>query len=296
MVWSPAPAKVNLFLDILRRREDGFHDLHSVFLAVDLADRVELEFLGATPRGAGAPLPREITLSGPFSEGVPATEENLAARALSLFEDHLGRRLPPARLHVEKNIPSGAGLGGGSSDAAAVLLLANQLTGSILSYDALEALAARLGSDCAFFIRRGAAEATGRGENLRPFPSRELALLILMPSFSISTAAAYARLDPRAMGPRSDVEGLRRWMAGEASAPPRLLNHFEEALDGMYPELLLMRGFLRDHGAFIARLSGSGSATFGIFPDIETRDAAIAHVPANWRAFPARPAPSPPAG
>lgn len=285
MAEIDAPAKVNLFLDILRRRADGYHDLHTVFLAIDLADRVELVPCGEEPRPGGAPLLREVVVSGPQGKGVPAGGGNLAARALVLFEEATGRRLPSLRLRLHKEIPSGAGLGGGSSDAAASLLLANALLGHPLEREALEGLAARLGSDCPFFLLGGAAEATGRGEALAPFPARDLALLLILPAFSIATPAAYARLDPRALGPRSDVEGLRRWMRGESAVLPALHNHFEEALDPLHPELPWIRRFLLEHGALFARLSGSGSATFGVFPDAGSRDEALRHVPDPWRAL-----------
>lgn len=259
-----APAKINLFLDILRRRPDGFHDLHTAFLAVDLCDRITID-----------PAPAwSLEIGGPCAAGIPTDETNLCLRAVRILEQHCGRPLAPHRICLTKHIPSGAGLGGGSSDAATVLALLNRGLELGLDQRALLALAARLGSDCAFFVEGGAAEATGRGERLEPLPARSASILIVWPRFAISTREAYAALRAEMLGPRSDVAALRRWLFGHSDKIGDQRNTFEEALEPAYPLLRRLRMGLKSHGAVLARLSGSGSAVFGIFSRTAERDAA----------------------
>ncbi|MCC5875283.1 MAG: 4-(cytidine 5'-diphospho)-2-C-methyl-D-erythritol kinase, partial [Candidatus Sumerlaeia bacterium] len=277
-----SPAKINLHLDILNRRADGFHDLDTIFLAIDLADRLSISAPSQDPRPGEEPLVASFEVTGPHGAGVPTTAENLIWRAFQLFEEETGRRLPSLKVHLHKNIPHGAGLGGGSSNAAAALHLANKISGIRLGIGELEVLAARLGSDCAFFIRGGAARGTGRGEVLTPLPVPELPLLLVVPDFSISTAHAYGSLRPDHLGRRTDCDRVLTWMQ-QGGTPPPLYNSFEDALHGDHPTLADIRRFLTNNGALTARLSGSGSATFAIFPDLTTRDAAHEGLPGQWK-------------
>jgi 4-diphosphocytidyl-2-C-methyl-D-erythritol kinase len=258
-VLELAPAKINLFLDVLRRRDDGYHDLRTLFVELDWADELSLE------AEEGACAVRELRVDGPFADGVPRDERNLVWRALALFLRETSAPLSFA-VRLTKNIPHGAGLGAGSSDAAAALRGANRLAGDPLSPDQLVALAAQIGSDCAFFVRGGAALAEGRGELLEALPlGRQCAVLIVKPPFPVETRIAYGALRPEHLGEWSDAEGARRWIAGEAPLPTKLGNSFEAALYPTHRELEIIRTHLSEAGAFVARLSGSGSASFGLF-------------------------------
>lgn len=268
-----APAKVNLFLDVIARRDDGYHELKTAFLAVDLCDMIRVE------EGEAG-----FFVEGPFADSAPATEENLVYTALRELEAEAGRGFPPLSIHLVKNIPVFAGLGGGSSDAAAMIRLLDKMFVLGLGEERLMRVAARVGSDCAFFIRPGVAMARGRGEVLSPLLERDFAILILLPAFTVSTREAYASLRPEMLGERSDAEGLVRWLEGGA-LEARLYNTFEAGLAERYPELAEMRLWLERQGAVLARLSGSGSATFGVFTDKEKRDRACRNVPGGWRGF-----------
>jgi 4-diphosphocytidyl-2-C-methyl-D-erythritol kinase len=177
-----APAKINLRLQILGRREDGFHEVATRMCLISLADEVRLE-----PRRDGKV---RLTCSDPT---VPRDESNLALRALRSFEAATGIRRGWS-LHLQKLIPHGAGLGGGSSDAAAVLRGLNASSGHPLRMDALDGLASELGSDVPFFLRDSTCDASGRGEALQPveFPW-QLPLVLVKPSFGVSTSWAYQR-------------------------------------------------------------------------------------------------------
>ncbi|CAN5322025.1 4-(cytidine 5'-diphospho)-2-C-methyl-D-erythritol kinase [soil metagenome] len=263
-----APAKVNLFLDILGKRADGFHDLHTVFSTITLSDVISFErstFSGSSER--------EVEVSGEESAGVPTDGRNIVVRALEFYAAELSKKggepLPHLRTRLKKTIPHGAGLGGGSSDAAAALLAVNDYMRKPFTRDELRVMAAQVGSDCAFFIDGGTAEGLGRGELLTKWPCRTLHLLLVVPPFQISTAEAFQKLRPEDMGSRSDFGALRNWLMDPTSAVPRLENAFEGALDADHPELRIAREKLIAEGALLARLSGSGSATFGVFPDTE---------------------------
>lgn len=284
MIQLFAPAKINLFLDILARRADGFHDLHTVFLAVDLCDELEIE---AT--GAGDLAIRTMEIAGPYAGGITPDGNNLVSRAVDFFRADFGdpAQLGALRVRLTKNIPHGAGLGGGSSDAAAMLAFLGRA--SAIDPARLYSTAARLGSDCAFFLGSPCAEGRGRGEILTPWPVRDLPLLIAVPDFAISTAAAYGALLPGMLGPQSDVRGLREWLEGKRIDTPRVCNTFEQALDSLHPTLPTIRETMVEHGATVARLSGSGSASFGIFPDEATRDAAARALAGTARCIPCRP-------
>ncbi len=300
-----APAKINLFLDVLGRRPDGYHDLHTAFCAVDLCDELTIEFVGRREDSGWLAI-RQFTVEGPFANGTPADARNLVWRALDqalLIVKQQNARFwdrfyPRFDLRLVKNIPHGAGLGGGSSDAAAALLLFRRIVRQLLTEGGLPDLdldpkelrrvATALGSDVPFFLKGGMAEATGRGELLGPLPTRELILLIVKPAFSISTVDAYRALRPEMLGPASDAYGLRRWLGRETEEFPVLNNTFERALDPVYPELRTIREAMMEHGALLARLSGSGSASFGLFPDTASRDQAHEALRGSHACFPCR--------
>ncbi len=260
-----APAKINLFLRVLGRRSDGFHELETLFQAVDLCDDVSVRRVvdGVTLEVLGADL------------GPP--EENLAHRAAQALLAATDARVG-FHVRLRKRIPAGAGLGGGSSDAAAVLRAANALLADPVGPDALSALGAALGSDVPFFLGSSAlARGTGRGERLealRPLP--EAPVVLVLPPLHVATGAAYAALAEARSGGGdppcfADVWGApASW--GEVAAAAR--NDFEAVVPAAHPGISRALGALRASGASPALLSGSGSACFGIFADRAAAEAA----------------------
>ena len=267
------PAKVNLGLRILGRRRDGYHRIRTVLAAVDLWDTLRFE-----PGG------RELRLECDAAD-LPVDETNLVLRAAAALEGRVGHRLPGARIRLEKRIPVGRGLGGGSSDAAATLLALNRLFDLGLSRPELDRLAAGIGMDVPFFLYGGRAAAVGRGEQVFPLTGvPELALLLLVPDFGISTVEAYRRLPPlRAPGgsppDRVPVGTIGVSVEPEPGARKECGRGFEAALrndlessgalrtprcDRRIPE---MRRALMTVGAKGAAMSGSGSAVYGVFAD-----------------------------
>jgi 4-diphosphocytidyl-2-C-methyl-D-erythritol kinase len=257
-----SPCKVNLLLNILGRRPDGYHELETVLQPVALHDVLRFE------RRAG---PLQLTCNLP---GLPVDSKNLAHRSAEVFLNKAGIQ-DGVRIHLEKNIPLAAGLGGGSGNAAATLLGLNELFGRPLSGDALQEMAAALGSDVPFFLQSGPALATGRGENIQAldsFPAlRGRVFLLVHPGFGISTAWAYANLSrfPAALrgqpGRASKLVTLLQ--SGDmAAAGAAFYNSLEAPAHAKYPWLAAAREFLRANGASAALMSGSGSTTFALSP------------------------------
>lgn len=260
-----AHAKVNLGLAVGPRRADGFHEVATALLAISLHDRITFE-----PRARGLVL----AVDGPEAAGVPRGEANLVLLAARLLAAELGESRG-ARLRLTKAIPHGSGLGGGSSDAASTLLGLLRLWGRRLPAARLRALAANLGSDVPFFLGPGFALATGRGEILRPLPpprrGRGPVFVVVVPDTSISTAWAYAnyeipksRLTP--FGHLATLVGLRAVAYARDNVKPRLFNDLERVIR---PRVAAVPEALRDlrrAGARHVRMSGSGSAVFGLVP------------------------------
>jgi 4-diphosphocytidyl-2-C-methyl-D-erythritol kinase len=258
-----APAKVNLWLHVYPPDETGFHPLDTLFCALDLADEINID-----SSGDGIQL---IVTGAQLGD----TEHNLAWRAAFEFFQATGLSAD-VTINLQKNIPVGAGLGGGSSDAAAVLSALNQIHDGVLSEADVFAIAARLGSDVPFFLCGSSlAHATGRGEKLRalpPLPSKPA--LVIMPNFAISTATAYRALDEaETFADQHEITEPNTWDDIKAA------NTFETVLFERHVELRTARDKLRQSGARIALLSGSGSATFAIYDSAGQRDDAAK---LNW--------------
>jgi 4-diphosphocytidyl-2-C-methyl-D-erythritol kinase len=264
-----APAKVNLFLRVLAREESGYHQLETLYSAVDLCDEI---LLHRKERGVS------VEVVGP---SVGPDEENLAYRAADALLEAAGFTMG-VHVHLIKNIPVGAGLGGGSSDAGATLRALNTLLGEPFSASALLEIAGRLGADVPFFASgAGTALAWGRGERLVPIPgAARLSVLLALPSLHIATGEAYEHLSvPERTTPVT--------LALDALCRPETLaelavNDFEASVFVRHPELGKLREALHEAGALTARLSGSGAALFGLFNDRAAADQAKASLSTLW--------------
>lgn len=258
-----ACAKINLFLKILGKRQDGYHDILSLAQSVSLADRIEI-----------APAPRGLRLQVRGDDAVPAGPDNLVLRAAVRL---LGADPSPgASLTLIKTIPHGAGLGGGSSDAAATLLGIDRMFALGLQADDLHRHAAALGSDVPFFLTGGAAFLEGRGTDLRPaldLPPREV--LILDPGVPIATSAVYAQVqEPLTLAAEPGrIPGFGR-TPQDPSSWVRLGNDLEPYALRLCPVIPAMRSWLLENGAEAAAMSGSGSAVFGLFDEADKARAA----------------------
>jgi 4-diphosphocytidyl-2-C-methyl-D-erythritol kinase len=280
---KPSPCKVNLLLNILGKRADGFHELETVMHPIDLCDVLVLERQGTGIR---------LTCSEP---SLPTDARNLVYRAAAAFLE-AAKSTEGLRLHLEKRIPLAAGLGGGSGNAATTLLGLNELFGGPLAAERLQSIAASLGSDVPFFLQRKPALATGRGERIQPvewFPAlRGVFCLLVHPGFGIATAWAYQQLAhfPAVLngqpGRGQKLLGLLQTAELKAAAP-EFYNSLEAPALKKYPLLALFQEFLRAHGAAATLMSGSGSTTFAL---IEGKTAAEALAekfkskfgPTNW--------------
>ncbi len=250
-VRVPAYAKLNLGLRVLYRRPDSFHELRTVFQTISLADRLDIEFTPA----------RSTRIQ---IEGTPAIPDNLVERACRLALEAM-KVHAHVRFTLRKTIPMGAGLGGGSSDAAAVLLALPVLARKRLT---AANLAAQLGSDVPFFLHGGTALGLGRGEELYPLPDRPAARgLLVVPNVHSSTAEAYRDLSSTltSIGLQNKLDSFQREVWRTAVDE----NDFEEVVFARHPELKRIKERLSRLGAKPAAMTGSGSAIFGIFADSE---------------------------
>ena len=246
-------AKVNLVLEVLGKRPDGYHELSTVMQAVDLFDRLTVETAGT------------ITLET-SEAALPTDDRNLVVRAARLLREAAGVDAG-ARIVLDKRIPVAAGLGGGSSDAAATLWGLNRLWGLRWRRERLVELAVKLGMDVPFFLGRGRALGTGRGEVLRPLPGvGGYAMVLVNPGVGLSTQEVYGRVP---QGWRAEAEGTRRMLdalkkrsgTGVAAA---LTNHLERWVEPAMPVIGHMKAALMAAGALGATMSGSGPTVFGL--------------------------------
>jgi len=255
-------AKINLGLRILRKREDGFHDIESIMIPVPIYDILELcvsEEFSYTQTGI------DIPSNGSFG---------LVESAYMLMKNRYG--IGPVAIHLRKQIPIGAGLGGGSADAAFTLKGLNEWFNLGLSTETLEHLAAELGSDCPFFISNQPALATGRGEQLHPMNVNLSGLYIAIynPGIHVSTASAYGSIIPNPTNSIAhQIKALHEWQA-------YYVNDFEKPVTLVHPEISKGIQYLIQEGAIYAAMSGSGSSYLGIFenPPINLRTKGLLYV------------------
>jgi len=244
-LW-PAPAKLNLFLHVTGRRSDGYHELQTLFQLLDWGDEVRLEVLN------------EPKICRPSASYPVAESDDLAVRAALLLQAETSSR-QGARIEVIKRIPAGAGLGGGSSDAATVMVVLNRLWGCGLDEDTLASIGLRLGADIPVFIRGRSALGTGVGDRLDPVELGERHYLLVMPDFSISTKAVFKDPDlPR----NSPLLNFRQALSGSAR------NDCERVVEKRFPAFAALLQELRKVGD--AKMTGTGSAIFIGMPDEKT--------------------------
>ena len=251
-----APAKINLALDILGRRQDGYHELRMVMQTVSLCDTVTVE-----EGGSGFAL-----LADGFA--LPAGKKPLEQQAAEAFFDAVGQPIPPLTVRLKKVTPAYAGLGGGSADVAALLRCLRRRYAPEMPVEQLRTIGLTVGSDMPFCVSGGTALAEGRGERLTALPGLpDCWILLCKPDFGIPTPALFARADGRTPRHRPDIDGMaqaleRGNLEGVAS---RLCNVFEELLPKEYHEVFRVKERILELGALNAAMSGSGPAAFGIF-------------------------------
>lgn len=257
-----ARAKINLTLDVLYRRPDGYHEVEMIMQSIALKDHLTLELLPG----------RAIEVSCSTPE-LLCDESNLAYKAAKLMIEEFSLDAG-VKITLNKNIPLAAGLAGGSADAAAVMIGMNELFGLKKSEEDLMMLGKTIGADIPFCIHGGTAVARGIGEKLTPLkPVPKIALLLVKPHYSVSTKQVYSRLNVKDIKSRPDTAAMIRTILNEdvAAMAKGLCNVLEEVTFGLYPELSFIKEELRKNGALGSLMSGSGPTVYGIF---ETRSAA----------------------
>lgn len=260
-LYEGAFAKVNLTLDVLGKRPDGYHDLQSVMQTISIRDDVELDIDTGKP----------WTLSC-SAEGIPEDDRNLAWKAAKVFCDKLGKDPNGLSIRITKRIPSGAGLGGGSADAAAVLRALNRFYNSPLSVFALAELGAQVGSDVPFCTLTGTAMVEGRGERLRPLPPMpDCTFVVCKPDFSVSTPELYRKLDTVAIPVRPNNRAMESALvAGDLQAvADQVYNVFDPVVTAEHLELNYIKSICNSYGSLGQQMTGSGSAVFAIMPSFE---------------------------
>jgi 4-diphosphocytidyl-2-C-methyl-D-erythritol kinase len=272
-----SPAKINLCLHVLGRREDGYHELAMAMQRVDLCDRVRVKVAAA---------PGVVRCVG---VDLPVGEENIAARAARLLLEEAGMA-SAVEIQIDKKIPVAAGLGGGSSNAATVLMALDQMLDLGLSRGRLRELGAQLGSDVPFFIYGEPAWATGTGTDLEPLPGLpDVAYLLVNPKIAVSTAWAYQSLQLTKGG---ELANLPRFsVRTQAELCAALHNDLERVTLQRFPLLAKIKQLLLEHGAWGSLMSGSGATVFGVFSDLAVAEQAAAQLAKghDWLLYPVRP-------
>ena len=259
MIYEKAYAKLNISLDVSKPREDGYHDMVMVMQTVTLCDDITIRLLESGPVTASSNL-----------RYIPGDDRNLAVKAAKLYLKKTGREQLGAKIHIQKRIPVGAGMAGGSSDAAAVLRGLNTAFGNELSRNDLMILAGATGSDVAFCLLGGTALAEGRGEiltPLRPFPA--CFFVICKPEYSVSTPELFQALDKMKIRVHPDTQGLLEAVktADLKQICRRMYNVFEDVPDRRMKTIAEIKRKLMNAGAQGAVMTGTGSAVFGVFRD-----------------------------
>ena len=271
-------AKLNLSLDVTGRREDGYHDMLMVMQTISVSDRIDLE------------LTEEPGIQAECNfRYVPTDGRNLAVRAAQVYLQAVAENqheTPGVSIRLEKHIPVGAGMAGGSADAAAVLRGMNRLFGSPLNRKELEALAGQVGSDVAFCVAGGTQLAKGRGEQLEDLPALPPCwIVVCKPGFSISTPELFRKLDEVSLRRHPDTAGMLAALREEdlRGIGIRMYNVFEDVPDRRMRQTGEIKSVLLDHGAVGAMMTGTGSAVFGIFSNTEAAERCAADLKKEHR-------------
>ena len=274
-IREKACAKLNISLDVLGKRPDGYHDMVMVMQTVSLADEVCISRTGEKGIRANTNL-----------DYIPGDERNLAVRAAGVFFRETGIEPEGLCIDIRKKIPVGAGLAGGSADAGAVLRAMNKMYGFPLDRDGFVRAAEKVGSDVAFCTLGGTMLATGRGEMLTPLPAMPACWYgIVMPHFSISTPELFRKLDGRKIRCHPDTQGLVKAVeSGDLSGIcRRMYNVVEDVDDRRMRTVSEIKSRLMDYGAMGALMTGTGSAVFAVFGSSEAAEAAVAGLKRDHR-------------
>ena len=270
-----AYAKINISLDVKGKRPDGYHNMVMVMQTVSLCDGV---FITLTEDGTFC---AESNL-----HFIPNDERNLAVRAAKAFFEATGESTRGAVIKIDKHIPVGAGMAGGSTDAAAVLRALNSVCGSPFDKTGLEKLAAGVGSDVAFCVEGGTKLATGRGEELKPLPDMpDCHIVICKPEFSISTPELFKKLDSVKLRCHPDTEGICSALSegNIKKLARRMYNVFEDVPDRRMNTVPAIKGVMLDYGALGSIMTGTGSAVFGIYEDKAAAEKTISELSKEYR-------------
>lgn len=260
-LYEGAFAKLNLTLDVLGKRDDGYHDLKSVMQTISIRDDIEIDV------GTGKPWKLTCT-----DETIPADERNLAWKAAKIYCDTMKLDPDGLEIRITKRIPSGAGMGGGSADAAAVLRALNRHFGNPLSIYALAELGAQVGSDVPFCTVCGTAMVEGRGERLRKLPDMpDCIFVVCKPEFSVSTPELYRKIDEVAIANRPDNQAMESaLLAGDLlKVCHNLVNVFDPVVTEDHVELNYIKSIFHNYGAAGYQMTGSGSAVFAVVSEFE---------------------------
>lgn len=260
-LYEPAYAKINLTLDVLGKRADGYHDLKSVMQTISLRDDIEIDV------GTGKPWTLRCD-----KEGIPCDERNLAWKAAKVYCNAMKKDPDGLEIRITKRIPSEAGLGGGSADAAAVLRALNDHYGNPLSILALAELGAQVGSDVPFCVVGGTVMCEGRGERLRKLPDMpDCIFVVVKPDFSISTPELYRKIDEKVIANRPDHQAMESaLLAGDLSkVAQNLCNVFDPVVTEEHLELNYLKSIFYSYGAVGYQMTGSGSAVYCMVSEFE---------------------------
>ena len=273
-LYEGAYAKVNLTLDVLGKREDGYHDLKSVMQTLSIRDDIEIDV------GTGKPWKLLCSM-----EGIPTDERNLAWKAAKVYCDALNKDPNGLEIRITKRIPVEAGLGGGSADAAAVLRALNEHYGNPLSILALAELGAQVGSDVPFCVVCGTAMVEGKGEKLRKLPDMpDCIFVVCKPDFSVSTPALYKKIDEVAVATRPDHQAMESaLLAGDLEkVAHNLCNVFDPVVTEEHLELNYIKSLFHQYGAIGYQMTGSGSAVYAIVSEFEVAAVICNMLKANY--------------
>ena len=273
-IFEPAYAKLNLTLDVLGKREDGYHNLKSVMQTISVRDDVEVDI------GTGKPWCIKCD-----KDDIPCDERNLAWKAAKVYCEALNKDPNGLEIRITKRIPSQAGMGGGSADAAAVLRALNEYYDHPLSIGALAELGAQVGSDVPFCVVGGTCMCEGRGERLRKLPDMpDCIFVVCKPDFSVSTPELYKKIDEVAISKRPDHQTMESGLlAGDLEkVAHNLYNVFDPVVTQDHLELNYIKSLFHQYGAVGYQMTGSGSAVFAVVSEFEVAAVICNMLKANY--------------